>query len=185
MWMRSNDLLGLVPVLAVLALAGCPCTVEELDRWVYDDWESCEGLCGWEVLEGRARVVQTYHPAEHALELESARTTIRRALDAGARDTTEMQLGLVTSCAEGESMSLSAQAIYRDPAGVEVPRVLTLDCSSAAGALWYCASTVDLLLTVTEGEEEWPLTALLLEGSKAGCVVDDVILETFRLFCGA
>ena len=177
----------------VALLVGCECTVEDLDRWVYEDWEGCSGLCGWEVVEGDARIVETYHSAEHALQFAGARAVVRLALDPGTRTCTEydcdMQLGAVTSCwdpAVGTGAPrLGAQIVYRDPAGTDVPRAVALECTSAGGTLRFCQGNFELGLPDPGGGAAWPPTALILESTMDGCVVDDVVLEDFWIFCGA
>ncbi|HOX44330.1 MAG TPA: hypothetical protein PK668_12075 [Myxococcota bacterium] len=179
-------------VLAVL-LAGCECTVRDLDRWVHEDFEGCDGLCGWELVEGSAQVVRTYHPAEHALQLGGARAVVRRALEPGSRVCSEqdcqVQFAVVTSCverpAQADVLRLGAQVTYRDLAGADVPRALQLECTTAGGTLRFCTGVVELGLPDPDGGPAWPLTALLLEGQLSGCVVDDIVLEDFTLFCGA
>jgi len=186
---------SLLAALAALAglLAGCECTVKNLDRWVYDDFEACDGLCGWELVEGSAQVVRTYHPAEHALQLGGARAAVRRALEPGSRVCREhdcqVQFAVVTSCverpAEADVLRLGAQVVYRDPGGADAPRALALECTTAGGTLRFCAGLVELGLPDPDGGPAWPPAALVLEGQLPGCVVDDVVLEDFTIFCGA
>jgi hypothetical protein len=165
----------------------------DLDRWVHDGWEDCDGTCGWEVLEGDARVVQTYHQAEHALQLLGPRAVVRRSLDPAARpcsgDECGMTFALVTSCwddaTDAGAPRLAVQAVYRDAAGAEVPAAIALDCTTAGGTLRFCQGELELGLPDPGGGDAWPPVALVLESSLDGCVVDDVVIESFWVFCGA
>lgn len=190
---EGRIVLRILPLVPSLLLAGCPCAVKNLDRWVYDDWEDCAGLCGWTVVEGEAQVVQTFHSAEHALRLGGPRTVARRPLDPGTRTCSEpdctMRFGAVTSCwddSTGDGVPrLGVQILYLDSAGAEVGRAVELNCTTAGGTLRFCEGEVPLGLEDPGGGDPWPPSALVLEGTLDGCIVDELVLESFWLFCGA
>jgi hypothetical protein len=60
-----------------------------------------------------------------------------------------------------------------------------LECTTAGGSLRFCVGNVALALDDPAAGAPWPATALILEGTLDGCIVDDVVLESFWMFCGA
>jgi len=175
----------LVVLFTAMLAVGCECTVEDMDRLYSEDWDACDALCGWQLLSGTATVVDTFHSAERALQLMGSPAAVRHDVDVGSRTCGDgpctWQIGVVTSCAD----SLAVRLVYRDLAGSELASAVTMECSSAGGSLDYCVGSAPLGQADSDGGAGWPLVGLVISSTEDGCIVDDVILQSFYLFCGA
>jgi hypothetical protein len=137
--------------------------------------------------------VETYHPAEHALQFVGPRAVVRLELDPGGRTCADsgcgFQVGFATNCwdrsAGAETPRVVVRIVYRDPAGADSPVAVTLECTTAGGSLRFCVGDFELGLVDPGGGTRWPVSGLILESTMDGCIVDDVVLERFFLFCGA
>lgn len=86
-----------VCVLVLLANSGgCPCDPGLLIH-LSEDWEGCEDICEWTISGGgSARIVETFHSAEHALLLDHATATRDLSVEVPEVDT--LDLALATDC---------------------------------------------------------------------------------------
>lgn len=95
--------------LALHALVGCPpCGPIVVFA---EDFEQCDGPCGWDVELGEVVRVETVHSSQHALQL-SPGTILSRRLGIDHEDPYPLAIGLVSDCAAslvGVTVELSAE----------------------------------------------------------------------------
>lgn len=185
---RLRRILWLTPLAAALFLGGpfggCPCIVDARLHF-HADFEGCGGaLCGWEMVEGDARIVESFHSAEHALELVGANAAARHVVDGSFGSSTAYEfhdeLTLLTTCGDG---ALSAELEYVDSAGGTTRTTTGLHCESRSGELYRCTAGIATTVDGSDGGLPSTLRAVTLRAAHDGCTVDHVIVQTVETHC--
>lgn len=159
-----------LPLLAgALALCASACCPPEV--FFAEDFEDCQGTCGWSVAgAGSASIVSTIHPGEHGLRLVGPVSIERRfspVLRAGG------SLSLISDCAAvGGSITLAGEA------GEEtIPITFAAGASAEAGA-GITFSGIGASLHTINGRLD--VLALSISVAQGECAVDSIRIEEAR-----